>query len=490
LIILLFDIGLLFFDLSSPFDGFHGFQEAWYAAIGKNYSSHSLLMPTTYDGSLDLNVPPLLSHIILLSFSLLGPTEFAARLVPVFFAFLSLFGVYLLATSLLRRRTGLEAAVLFASTPIFLILGRSVQTDIVYVSLSLFSVYFYIRSRGSGKRLHAMLAGLFMGAALFSKQFAVLPLIAIVLWELLGKERYRLVKLNFALFAVVSLIILVPFYGYHLVHDPGYLLEAQLHGSASKASIASPGDLVFLVSEMVWGCSPLFFMGTLAGVALMLVKLNESKKLVGVVIACYFVFYLFLHRHTYYFFGIVPFLCLGFTELSERLPKKAYGAVLIATLVTATSLSAYQLAGCKYGRGEFKEVGEYLKRYERPVVVGDESIYHNYRPLFTYYAENATLLLRDAERSPAQQEALRETDGVFFFSEVPLGGTRPEIFPVRGVRYGIRFAGNVYIHVPPNLHFFTPTFPTELKGYTILAACGPVVKLEQISFYLVAEPIH
>ena len=145
LLFILIDIGLLLFGLSEPFGGFHGLNEAWYSTLAKNYASHSLLMPT-YDNMLDLYVPPLLSYLVYYSFLALGPTAFAARLVPVAFALLSLAAVYLLGKSLLQHDAGLEAAALYCSTPIFLLVGRNVQTEILFVSLSMLSLYFYARS--------------------------------------------------------------------------------------------------------------------------------------------------------------------------------------------------------------------------------------------------------------------------------------------------------------------------------------------------------
>ncbi len=489
LILVLFiivDIGLLLFGLSSPFGGFHGLQEAWYSAIAKNYSSHSLLMPTTYDNRLDLNVPPLLSYFVWLSFSVLRPTELAARLVPVCFALLSLAGVYLLGRLMFRKDAGLEAAALFASTPIFLILGRNVQTEILFVALSLFFLYFYLKANRSGRRSDIVLAGLFLGAALFSKQFAVLPLIALILWELLGSERRRLVRRDFVLFLLIGGCVLVPFYGYHLLHDPAYLLHAQLHGSASRASLASGFTLSFLVSEIFWGCSPLLLIGGLAGLGLALRQRERYGALAGLVIGCFFVFYLFLHKHSYYFFGMVPFLALCFTDLAERMPAKVYAAGLTVTLLTATLLAAYQLAGCKYGFDEFKQLSAYINSCKRPVIMVDRSFY--YRPLFKYYSENVVVLLRNSDLSPSEKESLRSADKVFSFSVVPLSGAGAEIIPIKGVRYGLRLGGRIYVHTPPNEHFFTPSSPIELKDCDVIRSFGPFVKIERTSFYLIAGP--
>lgn len=500
-VFLAIDIGLLCFALSDPFDGFHGFQEAWYAAIAKNYSIHSLLEPTKYDGALDLNVPPFFSYLVYASFSLLGQTEFAARLVPVVFALLTLLATWVLAGMLIRPGAGLEAAALLASTPIFLIMGRSVQTDIVFVALSMFSVFFYLRATRSDRRRDFVLAGLLMGFAFFTKQFAVVPLASLILWELGGAERRRLLTANFLFFLLMAGVVLVPYYGYHVLADPARLLDSQLHGSAGLAGLATGAALTFLLTEMLWGCSPLALVGGLAGLTIFAmgavrggpkppdgsVGPRRNAILLAVLLACYFVFYLFLHKHTYYYLGLVPFLALCFTAIPERMPARIYAGALVITLLTSTTLSAYQLAGCKYGFGEFKEIGERLRDYERPVVVVEPSFYLNYEPLFYYYADNATLHLRGDEFDASEKQRLRETKMVFSLSEVPLGNAGAA--PIKGVRYGLRLGDSVYIHTPPNPHFFSPSLPTEATAYETLASFGPFVKIEQTSFFLTMESL-
>jgi 4-amino-4-deoxy-L-arabinose transferase-like glycosyltransferase len=487
LLVLIIDIGLLLFCLSDPFGGFHGLNEAWYATVARNYATHSLLMPT-YETMLDLYLPPLLSYLVYTSFLVLGPTALAARLVPVAFALLSVAGVYLLGRTLLRRDAGLEAAALYCSTPIFLLVGRNVQTEILFVSLSIFAVYFYARPIQRGKRLDAFVAGLFLGAALFSKQFAIVTLGAIVAWELLGAERSRLVKSEFMVFLLGTGLVLIPFYGYHMLRDAGYLLSTQLHGSASMAGIASGLTLSLLLSEMLWGCSPLFLIGGLAGLSLMIFRSDRHRLLIGLVVIAYFIFYLFLHKHSYYFFGMVPFLSLCFTNLSERIPRRLYAAALIIALAMATLLSAYQLAGCKYGFGEFKRAGEHLRRHQEPIVMVDQSFYYNDAPQLKYYGGDMTMLLRDSELSPSQKEKLGKADRIFYLSEFPLAGLRAEIAPVKGTRYGLMLGDRVYVHVPLNIHFFTPLPPTALEDYEVTRSFGPFVKVEQTSFYLIAEP--
>ncbi|GAB4330888.1 MAG: hypothetical protein Kow0099_01810 [Candidatus Abyssubacteria bacterium] len=487
LLILALDVGLLLFALDNPFDGFHGIQEAWYAGVARNYASHSFLEPTTSDGMLDLNVPPLFSYLVWLSFKIFGESELSARLVPVCFALLTLLGTYLLGRTLMRKESGLEAAALLGSTPIFLILGRSVQTDILFVCLSLFYVLFYMKARKSERKVDHIVAGLFLGTALFSKQFAVVPLAAVLLWEALGHGRVRLVRPNFMIMLAVAGLVLAPFYGYHLVQNAGYLLDSQLHGSASKAGLASGVMLSFIISEMLWGCSPLFFMGALAGLGIMMRHRSRERVLAALMVGCFFLFYLFLHRHSYYFFGMTPFLAMCFTELSTKMSRRLYSGALVATAATAFLLSAYQLAGCKYGFGEMEQVGRRLRGYERPVVLVDESFYFNNKPLFHYYAGNARLLLRSSRFSPEAQEVIRGGDRVFSFSALPLAGPGADVTPVTQTQYGLRLRDAVYVHNPPNLHFFTPALPARADAFKIISSFGPFVKIETVSFFLISE---
>ncbi len=488
-LIIALDVGLLLFALGEPFGGFHGFQEAGYAAIARNYFSHSLLMPTDYDNAtVGLGVPPLLSYLVFASFSVFGQTELAARLVPAAFAVASIAAVCLLSGELLGKHTGLEAAALYASSPIFLILGRNVMADIIYLPLSLFSVYFYVRARRTGKLREMAAAGVLLGLAMLAKQFAILPVAAIILWEVLEKNWRRLFKGDFILFLVLGGLFIGSFYGYHLLRDPAAALDSQLRGSASKASLPSGFMLSFIISEMFWGCSPLFLAGALAGLALMLRNRSHAKLLIALLIGCFSLFYLILHRHSYYFFGMTPFLAMSFTELSTRMSRRLYSSLLGVALGTAFLLSAYQLIGCKYGFGEMEQVGKLLRGYERPVVLVDESFYLNYRPLFYYYAENAALLLRGSRSSQEGRQLLRSSDRVFSFSALPLAGPQSDVTPVARTQCGLKLGDAVYVHNPPNPHFFTPAFPVRADAFELIRSFGPFVKIETISFFLISEP--
>jgi len=477
--------GFLFFGLFEPFDGFHGFQEAWYAAIAENYSSHSLFMPTTYDENLDLNVPPFFSYLIYISFSLFGPGEAAARIVPVFFSLLSLLAVYLLGETLLRKGAGLETAALFASTSLFLILGRNVQTDIVYVTLSLFCVYFYLKARRSENSLTFVLAGIFLGFSLFTKQFAVIPAAALILFEALGPDRKKLLKKDFLIFLAAAAVVIAPYYGYHLLHDAGRLIRAQLHGSASKAGLAAGPTLQFLLTELLWGCSPLILLGGIAGMAVSFLHFTRNKLLVILSIALFFIFYLFFHRHSYYLFGMIPFLAVSFGWLREQLSQRIYRLILLLSILLGFCLSLYQSFGSNYGGGELKQVGQYLVSYENPVVLADRAYILNYEPLFRYYARNAMLLPRDSESSPAQRAKIRESDGIFSFSGIPIDSNTTQSIPITGTRYGLKVGTRCFIHVPPNVHFLAPAAPAETERYEIDRSLGPFVRLTQVSFFLI-----
>jgi 4-amino-4-deoxy-L-arabinose transferase-like glycosyltransferase len=79
----------------------------------------------------DLDKPPLTFYVTALSFRVLGPTEFAARLPNVLFSSLSLAVLYRLASSLFRDRiTATLATLLWALSPYDLAFAATAFTDI------------------------------------------------------------------------------------------------------------------------------------------------------------------------------------------------------------------------------------------------------------------------------------------------------------------------------------------------------------------------
>lgn len=146
--------------------------EALFAAQARLISHQGdLLLRTT-----DLDKPPLTFYVTALSFRLLGPTEFAARLPNVLFSSLSLLLLYFLAVSVYQDRlTATGAALLWALSPYDLAFAATTFTDIQATFWVLAACLLAVRDRWRA-------AGIAAALALAAKTNVALfiPLIAVV----------------------------------------------------------------------------------------------------------------------------------------------------------------------------------------------------------------------------------------------------------------------------------------------------------------------
>jgi 4-amino-4-deoxy-L-arabinose transferase-like glycosyltransferase len=106
----------------------------------------------------DLDKPPLTFYTTALSFSLLGPSEFAARLPNVFASGISLALLYALARSLYHdRKTALCASLLWAFSPYALAFAATAFTDIQATLWVLVAALLAVRDQWRGAGIAAAL---------------------------------------------------------------------------------------------------------------------------------------------------------------------------------------------------------------------------------------------------------------------------------------------------------------------------------------------
>ncbi len=147
-LILLFTCGLVFFvnlGTSRLFDE----DEPKNAECGREMYERSDWLVPTYNYDLRTDKPIMLYWMMLSSFQLLGVSEFSARLPSALMAVLTVFAVYAIGRRLFDRRVGFWAAIMLASSLMYVTIGRISTPDstlIGFITLSLM-VYVYAVDR-------------------------------------------------------------------------------------------------------------------------------------------------------------------------------------------------------------------------------------------------------------------------------------------------------------------------------------------------------
>jgi 4-amino-4-deoxy-L-arabinose transferase-like glycosyltransferase len=105
----------------------------------------------TFNSELRTDKPPLVCWLMIGAYQLFGISEFAARLPSALFAVGTTLVTYHLGRLLLSQKAGLWAAMILATSPMFVWAGRSATPDSALIFCTTAAVLVYVRSVGSGQ---------------------------------------------------------------------------------------------------------------------------------------------------------------------------------------------------------------------------------------------------------------------------------------------------------------------------------------------------
>lgn len=455
-----------------PVGGFHAFNEGWYALIARHYfEGGSLLFPTAA-GRVDFNVPPVFSYLLFVSVKLFGYSELSMRLVPIFFGACTAFVVYALGARLFGRRAGVAAAAFHAFAPVCMVLGRNIQTDGVYVFFMLCALWLYLRAgdfEGRRRIRYMAAAGLVFGVAFMTKQFAIILLPAVFVWEMLRARGFRWVSAGHAIFGLCAALPVVPFYAFHLLRHGGAVFGAQSYIIASQTVRITGGTLWMLATEYWWGMSPWLCAVAVAGLIFAAARRGHGGLLVLCATVAFNLFFVKWHGHSYYMMFCAPFLCLAAGALVAALPRRAVAALGGAMAALTLALAMSMLCVLKYGCGEYKTLLDTARDMKvRPAVIMEHDLYGSYHPALFLYGRGLDIFDEQklAEAHPGGYRAGR--GGAFL---VGAGGPEMRRYPparivVRRRGYELILFGFKIVPFMMNEHFF---YVTKI----VIARAGP-----------------
>lgn len=137
---------------------------AQYASIAREMLERGDYLHVTNRYQDYLDKPPLLFWLSALSFKIFGISNFAYKLPSLLFALLGIFSTYKLGKLLYSKKTGMLAALMFASCQAMFLITNDVRTDTILTGAFIFSIWNIAAFNQSGKWI-SLLAG-FTGIAL------------------------------------------------------------------------------------------------------------------------------------------------------------------------------------------------------------------------------------------------------------------------------------------------------------------------------------
>jgi 4-amino-4-deoxy-L-arabinose transferase-like glycosyltransferase len=344
----------------SSYGFYHGWNEAWYSLIAKNYFNGNLWEQIPYqDGNPFSSAPPLFSYAVHGSFKILSISDLSARLVSIFSEIIAVVGVYILAKELYTDKTATIAAIIFIFIPWNVLWFGRVQTDPLMTALMTLGIALYVRAYRNDKSMLPF--GITLGLAVFTKQPALAALLVILIWSYFeGIKKEAILRALFYFF--VGLIPLLTWLSYYLVIGNTSFITHFIYGELTTR--ASPfSDLFKVVAVTLVGISPLIFLVFLYEIF----KTKDFRK--NPLIPWLLIFGIFIllrtpPSHEYYSLPLMPVIAIFAASGILRVTKSQnliLGILLLSTLLFSVFLLSYS---GDIGYTATKDASVYFKQME------------------------------------------------------------------------------------------------------------------------------
>jgi len=395
-LILLLGLAMRLIDITQPFSGLSGWNEAHYSLPALNFRRYGLLAPMN-DYGLDLSTSPLLYWAIYVSFKIFGVHEWAARLPSLAAGLISLPLIYLIAKKLYSEEVALLASFIAATAPGIVYFSRSAQLESLMGLFSLAAILTLLCYGDSKDRKWYWASMLCLSLAVLVKYPALVIYPVLILFWLQHISREKSVD-SFASILVYLLLPLLPtliwvYYGFSKTplfmwgyfsrpQDP-WSMGAAIHALSKAVFEFFPGNLGKLQYYVV-----------VAGLPLILLELRKHAPMLLLsstwlaLVARYPATYLNNWYYDYLaLYGMAVLAGYGIVVAAGRLSgrleyqeKKAAYALLLLTLLFF-NLSGYNSLFHSYfkkAESEFQSLGEpepfYSAKYVASVNVAREPV--------------------------------------------------------------------------------------------------------------------
>lgn len=311
-----------------PTLGFHLLEpdEGRYAQIPREMLVRGEWIVPTLQGEPYLDKPPLMYWLVRISYSLLGVSEQAARLVPALCVHLTILAVYLLGRRSIGERAALWAAVLLTVAPGFLGVARLLLLDgllTLTVTLSVLCGYEAVRS-GTLRRNWWIASAIFSGLGFLTKgpisEILLFPPLIVATWLCGSMARVRWKDVG--QFAAIVIGINVPWYVAIYLREPHFL--AHFFWEHNVMRFLQPFDHL----QPVWYYAPILLGGLMPGTILFIPFLRRLLAGGGhsapsgfwFLAGCWCVLFFSLSgsKLPTYILPAYPFLCLALGDFIAR----------------------------------------------------------------------------------------------------------------------------------------------------------------------------
>lgn len=162
------------------------------------------------------------------SMKIFGASEFSARLPSAVSALIGVIVVYLLGWRMFGGRAGLYSALVLATSPLYLVLGRIVIFDMMLTAFITLALFFWYQGFNAQDRQRQRLSYLLSWAAMALGVLtkgpigAIFPIAIIGLFLIITRNLKRLLEMDLILGPLLFLVIAGPWYVLVSIRNPEY----------------------------------------------------------------------------------------------------------------------------------------------------------------------------------------------------------------------------------------------------------------------------
>jgi len=319
-----------------------------------------------YYPKITIYYPPLYHFIVSLFFNIIV-SEYVAKLVTLLFALGTIFFTYKVGEEIFDRKIGFVSAAILALSPVMFILGTSVLVDMSAFFFFMLTLFFYIKSFKSGKRIHFILSGISLAFGILTK-WQVVPIVAILILYLIIERKKIKIKIlkNFILSLIIAGLILCPYFFVIYKLD---IINLVLSGPISAGyrekdpQFTSIEGWLWYPSALLNQLTPIIAIPALLLLILFIIKRERNWKLILLWFLLFYIIFTIIPNKDERF--IIPYLPAVIFPLAFRLEKNQKKNFIILLIVIIGLECLYALYYLPLYHYPVKEIAEYV--YENKI---------------------------------------------------------------------------------------------------------------------------
>ncbi|MHB1221594.1 MAG: glycosyltransferase family 39 protein [Gammaproteobacteria bacterium] len=341
--------------------------EGRYSEVAREMVATGDYITPRVNGVVFLDKPVLYYWLQATAIHLFGVTEWSLRFFPAMLAVLGCLITYVTGRNLFCRKTGLLAAVILATTPLFF--GGAHYADLnievaVFISATLFCIINALQSEGQRQRRFFLAAYVLAACAFLTKGLIgiAFPGIITLLWIAILNRWDVLKKASLGTGLIIFLVLVLPWYVLAQIANPDFLhfffIDQQLSRFLSAQDFNNPTPIWFyapiiLVGFFPWTIFLVQALGKSIGQVISDKKEHAATLFFLLWFIVVFVFFSIPHSKTVgYIFPVFPalamlvgrYLALRYEEPSHRAIYWAVGNfVVLSGLLGIALISLPQL---------------------------------------------------------------------------------------------------------------------------------------------------